>query len=66
MSLRSGREYARDVSFLLSSLTYIYEEWIFSKALQDFEVSIKMNDRILNNIRYANDTVLVAGNHKDL
>lgn len=43
----------------------LYVEWIFSEALQDLEISIKVNDRIVNNIRYADDTVLLAGNPQD-
>lgn len=44
----------------------LYAEWIFSQALQYLEVDIKVNGRIVNNNRYGDDTVLVAGNPQDL
>ncbi|XP_030764077.1 uncharacterized protein LOC115888472, partial [Sitophilus oryzae] len=42
--------------------------WLQStfEALEDLEVGIKVNGKSINNIRYADDTVLLAGNEKDL
>lgn len=44
----------------------LYVEWINSEALQNLEVGIKVNGRIVNNIRNADDTVLIAGNPQNL
>lgn len=51
---------------LSPTLFNIYSEKIFAEALTDLEVSIRINGEYLNNIRYADDTVLLATNLKDL
>ena len=51
------------------SLSYALQlicKWVFLEALQDLQVGIKVNGRVVNNICYANNTVLNAGNPHDL
>lgn len=52
---------------VLSPLLFnLYSEHIFQEALEDREIGIKVNGVWINNIRYADDTVLIADNVKDL
>lgn len=39
-----------------------YMENVFSKVFQNKKIGIKVNGQIINNIRYAHVTVLIAGN----
>ena len=51
----------------LSPLLFnLYSESIFRDALEDQEVGIKVNGEWINNIRYADDTVLLADSMADL
>ena len=52
--------------FLSPILFNIYSEEIFSEALSGLEVGIRINGEYLNNIRYADDTVLLAANLPDM
>ena len=46
---------------ILSPLLFnLYSEKIFRKALEDTKDGIKVNGELINNIRYADDTVLLA------
>ena len=47
-------------------LINLYVEQVFSETLHDILIGIKINGRAVNNIRYADDTVLIAGNMHDL
>ena len=52
---------------LLSPLLFnIYSEAIFREALEGIEYGIKINGKIINNIRYADDTVVLAESAQDL
>lgn len=52
---------------VLSPLLFnIYSEAIFQEALEDIEKGIKVNGVWINNIRYADDAVLVSDNIPDL
>lgn len=52
---------------ILSSLLFnIYSEAIFQEALHNAQEGMKVNVVIINNIRYADNTTLVAGSMKDL
>lgn len=52
---------------VLSPLLFnIYSEAIFKEALDGIECGIKVNGKIINNIRYADDTVVLAENARDL
>lgn len=44
----------------------LYSEGVFQEALEDAEIGIKVNGVWINNIRYADDTVLIADNMQDL
>lgn len=52
---------------VLSPLLFnIYSEAVISMALTDLEAGIKINGTIVNNLRYADDTVLMAASEQDL
>ena len=52
---------------MLSPLLFnLYSEAIFQEALEDVEMGVKVNGVWINNIRYADDTVLIADNIHDL
>lgn len=44
----------------------VYSEQIFKRALQDRTQGIKVNGVVINNIRYADDTIILANNAQDL
>jgi len=51
---------------LESLLFNLYSEAIFQEALEERNVGVKVNGVWVNNIRYADDTVLIADNMEDL
>ena len=52
---------------ILSPLLFnVYSETIFHEALADRTEGININGEIINNIRYADDSVLLAENAEDL
>lgn len=52
---------------VLSPLLFnIYSETIFKEALNETSGGIKVNGKIINNIRYADDTVIITSNPNDL
>lgn len=52
---------------ILSPLFFnIYSEFIFREAIENSEMGILLNGQRLNNIRYADDTVIFADNPMDL
>uniref|UniRef100_A0A8D8LPD3 Craniofacial development protein 2 n=1 Tax=Cacopsylla melanoneura TaxID=428564 RepID=A0A8D8LPD3_9HEMI len=52
---------------ILSPLLFnMYSETIFKEALKDINSGIKINNYTINNLRYADDTVLLATNIDDL
>ena len=44
----------------------MYLEKIFQNALEDIQEGIKVNERFVNNIRYADDTVIIANSQEGL
>jgi len=44
----------------------LYSEEIMSEALEDTEEGIIINGKVINTLRYADDTVLIAGSIDDL
>lgn len=44
----------------------LYSEAIFAEALENTNIGIKINGNIINNLRYADDTVLLAGSLQEL
>jgi len=52
---------------VLSPLLFnLYSEAVFQGALRDVEMGIRVNGVWINNVRYADDTVLIADNIHDL
>lgn len=51
---------------LSPTLFNIYSEEIFTEALTNLEMGIRVNGEYINNIRYADDTVLLATSLNDL
>lgn len=52
---------------ILSPLLFnIYAEAIFEEALENAEEGVIVNGHPINNLRYADDTILLASNFKDL
>ena len=52
---------------VLSPLLFnLYSETIFDRALSDTEDGIKINGQTVNNLRYADDTVILADNQEAL
>lgn len=46
---------------ILSPLLFnLYSETVFEKALENMQEGIKVNGRFINNLRYADDTVIIA------
>jgi len=65
--LTEARPICREVrqGCVLSPILFnLYSEAIFQEALEERNVGVKVNG--VNNIRYADDTVLIAGNMEDL
>lgn len=56
----------RQGCILSPQLFNIYAEAIFAEALENAEEGIVVNGHSLNNIRYADDTILLASNFDDL
>lgn len=52
--------------FVISTLIYIYSEAIFQEGLEDTKMGTKMNGLLNNRIRYANDTILISNNIREL
>lgn len=47
---------------ILSPLLFnIYYEAIFEEAFQNEHMGIKINGKIINNLRYADDTIILCG-----
>lgn len=52
---------------ILSPILFnLYSEDIVDKALVDQDIGIKINGTAINNLRYADDTVILAGTHEEL
>lgn len=51
---------------LSPALFNVYSEFIFQEALDELKVGIKVNGQVVNNLRYADDTLILAENITDL
>lgn len=56
----------RQGCILSPTLFNLYSEDIVRKALDDQDIGIEINGKVINNLRYADDTVLLAGTLEDL
>ena len=56
----------RQECVLSPTLFNIYSEKLFQEALEGFPEGIKLNGKTINNIRYADDTVILASSLEDL
>ncbi|KAK9411278.1 hypothetical protein NXF25_002453 [Crotalus adamanteus] len=74
-NVRLGQKYSADAEIrrrvrqgcILSPLLFnIHSESIFNEALENIDAGIKVNGVWINNLRYADDTVLLANKHEDL
>ena len=60
------RRGVRQGCILSPTLFNMYSEKIFQNALEDIQEGIKVNGRFVNNIRYADDTVIIANSQEGL
>ena len=59
---KQGKEYIKAVCILSPCLFNFYAEYIMRNAgLKETQVGIKIAGRNINNLRYADDTTLMAG-----
>ena len=62
-----GKEYKKAVYCLLAYLTYMHAKYIMWNAvLEEAQAGIKIARRNINNLRYADDTTLMAENKEEL
>ena len=61
---KSGKEYVKDV---YRHRAYLYAEYIMRNAgLEEAQAGIKIAGRSINNLRYADDTALMAESEEEL
>ena len=64
---KSGKEYVKAVYWLSPCLFKLYAEFIMRNAgLEEAQAGIKIAGRNINNLRYADDTSLMAENEEEL
>ena len=64
---RSRKEYGRQYCLLSPCLFKLYDEYIMRNTrLDELKARIKIGGRNINNLRYADDTTLIAENKKKL
>ena len=64
---KSGKEYVKAVCILSPCLFNLYAEYIMRNAgLKEAQAGIKIAGRNINNLRYADDTTLMAGSEEEL
>ena len=51
---------------LTTTVQYLYAEHIMREALEEWESGISIGGRMVTNLRYADDTTLLAGTKEDL
>ena len=62
-----GKEYIKAVYCHPAYLTYLYAEYIMrNTGLEEAQTGIKIAGRNISNLRYANDTTLMAESEEDL
>ena len=64
---KQGKEYAKAVYCHPAYLTYLYAEYIIrNTGLEEAQTGIKIAGRNINNLRYADDTTLMAESEEEL
>ena len=66
---RQHRHWKRSVTGmypLTTAIQHIYAENIMREALEEWERGISLGGRMVTNLRYADDTTLLAGTKEDL
>ena len=64
---KSGKEYVKAVYCHSAYLTYMHAEYIMRNAgLEEAQAGIKIAGRKINNLRYADDTTLMAESEEEL
>ena len=62
-----GKEYVKAVYCHSAYLTYMHAEYIMRNAgLEEAQAGIRIAGRNINNLRYADDTTLMAGSQEEL
>ena len=56
----------RQGCILSPTLFSMYSEAIMTEALEDLNCAVKINGSLINNLRYADDTVLIASTEAEL
>lgn len=51
---------------LIPKTIYIYGEYIIRAALENYEGGVSINGKKINNLRYADDTILVARDEDEI
>ena len=64
---KSGKEYVKAVYCHSAYLTYMHAEYIMRNAgLEEAQAGIRIAGRNINNLRYADDTTLMAESEEEL
>ena len=61
-----GKEYIKDVYCYLACLTYMQSTFIQNGGLDKAQARIKISRRNVNNLRYADNTTLMAESKEEL
>ena len=65
-SCKSGKEYVKAVYCHPAYLTYMQEYIMRNARLEEAQAGIKIGGRNINNLRYADDTILMAESEEEL
>ena len=63
---KSGKEYIKAVYYYPADLTQYAESIIWNARLDESQAEIKMAGKNINNLRYADDTTLMAESEEEL
>ena len=63
---KSGKEYVKAVYCHSDYLTYMQNNIMWNAGLDEAQAGIKISERNINNLRYADDTTLMAESEEEL
>ena len=63
---KSGKEYVKAIYCHPAYLTYMQEYIMWNARLDEAQAGIKISGRNINNLRYADDTTLMAESEEEL